>query len=208
MLSVSVPGYTLADMIPPRALMAWDPRILDTARHLTLIISGTRGVYPILEANGRVRRQALDRRAKLRFKIGLSKRYKPAKEYLLELARSASLLAPKRPAQETVPERSPSPMFYSDEEDEYDPMDFHAPYRALVKAPTEEEVETETDHDFVPLSLSASLEPLLNDRFLDILRYRVKFNIGWAGAEIVDSEVHRLQKDADTVFQGAAEVRE
>lgn len=187
--------------------MAWDSRILDTTRHLTLIITGTRGVYPVLEANGRVKRQVLDRGSKLHFKIGLSERYKPAKEYLIGLARSASLMAPKRTIQEIVPERSPSlPLFDSDDE-EYDPMDFHAPYRNVVKPPEEEEVETEADQDFIPLSLSTSLEPLLNDRFLDILRYRVKFNIGWAGAEIVDSEVHRLQKDADTVFRETAEVR-
>ncbi|KAJ3535766.1 hypothetical protein NM688_g6931 [Phlebia brevispora] len=198
-ISVSIPAFSLADTIDPRALMAWDPRLLSTTRHLTLLITGLRGVYPVIQGDGKLKHQFAASGAKPRFKIGLSKDYKPSKEQVMELIRSYSHHDKPAPVQQRRPA---TPIFdSSDEEDEYDAPDFHAAYRTAEPEMQLDETAPEEDRDFIPFSLSSSLEPLLNDRFFDILLCRVKYNLGWAGAEVLVNEIHRLQKDADTALQ-------
>ena len=51
------------------------------------------------------------------------------------------------------------------------------------------------------MSLSTSLESLLNQQFLQLLRLRRKFNLGWAGAEELLWQVVTKQQDSNTVFQ-------
>ena len=70
-ISVSVPTFRLAESVPPRALMAWDSRLLSQSRNFTLIISGIHGIYPILSSEGTLRPEALARgTSKLTFKVG------------------------------------------------------------------------------------------------------------------------------------------
>ena len=50
-LTVSIPAKSLADIISPHALLAWDRQLLIGPQYLTLLISGMRGVYPVLKAS-------------------------------------------------------------------------------------------------------------------------------------------------------------
>lgn len=200
-LSVSRPTFKLAETIPPQALMAWDARLLSTARHLTLIISGIRGVYPVLLQDGTINPAAVNL-SNLVFKVGLTPRYKPDKQLLVELSRSFGLDEQKAPTERT-PDRS------AHLED--------SPYKCddMPSDETEEQNETEEEdeeEEKVPeesfgFSLSSSLEALMNDRFLAILQIRLKFGLGWAGAEAGLSRSQRSQRRVEDVVHGCYAVR-
>ena len=89
------------------------------------------------------------------------------------------------------------------EESNYEEVDFHAEYRKQAEERAREELRepSEEEQSFIPFSLSSSLESLLDDRFLDVLRYRIRYDIGWAGAEVLVAAVQRRQKDAAVVIQ-------
>lgn len=176
--------------------MAWDSRLLSSTHYFTLLITGIRGIYPVLQDDGRVVPGVAARGAKLQFRVGLSKQYKPNKEQVVELVRNFGL-------KEAQPvEAKPEPMLPIDIDDDtdYDSFDFHAAYRSVAEPKDTDEVDEE-DPSFMSLSLSSSLESLLNDRFLDILHYRLKYGLGWAGAETLVGEIHRTQRDADSILQ-------
>ena len=59
-------------------------------------------------------------------------------------------------------------------------------------APEEEEVIDEGRFD--SFSLSSSLESLMDQSFLKIVQLRRKFDLGWAGAEFLHSEIERSQQ--------------
>ncbi|OJA08553.1 hypothetical protein AZE42_06639 [Rhizopogon vesiculosus] len=62
---------------------------------------------------------------------------------------------------------------------------------------TEEYIDIEEESDngtFDKLSLSSSLESLLDEHFLSLLRFRRQFNIGWAAAEELNWRSRELQK--------------
>ncbi|KAI6022680.1 hypothetical protein EDC04DRAFT_2575002, partial [Pisolithus marmoratus] len=76
-LSVSLPVIDLTAYIPPHALLAWDRHFLQPGQRLTLLISGFRGFYPVLDHEGSVIPNATFAGVALRFKLGFSSNYKP-----------------------------------------------------------------------------------------------------------------------------------
>lgn len=186
-LSVSKPSFKLAESISPQALSAWDPRLLSSVKHLTLIISGTRGVYPALLADGTV-----DRRLNgLTFRVGLTSGYKPNRELVLQLTRSFAL-------QEDGMEDPLEPAFNALSDDENNVI-----LDSVISHQQDEDVPEES-FDF---SLSSSLEALMNDRFVDLLQIRLRYSFGWAAAEALLSEVHRSQRKSEDVFEDCITVR-
>ncbi|TFK43105.1 hypothetical protein BDQ12DRAFT_165045 [Crucibulum laeve] len=196
-LSVSLPVIELADSVPPRALMAWDRRLLSRSEHLILLISGFRSVYPALESDGTYTLAASRLSSSLSFKVGLCRRYKPGKEYVEEVARKhgliiqdaedeARLAAEKAAAQAQLFVEWP-------EDEEFDPAQMEV-------VPEGEEEEGEGEERFERFSLSSSLEGLMDHSFLKVLQLRRKFDLGWAGAEVLHSEVEKCQMKDDDVF--------
>ena len=51
-ISVSIPIVALARLIPLRALVAWDKRLLMRTQYLTLLISNVQGKWPVLGPDG------------------------------------------------------------------------------------------------------------------------------------------------------------
>ena len=195
-MSVSFPVITLSNSIPPHALMAWDRRLLSCSQNLTLLISGFHGLYPVLENDVSYTSSAQRLAVSLGFKVGLSQRYKPGVEQALEVVRKHGLII--HDAEDEVrmqadlaakQQRFERPD--SDELEDDDPS-------AAEAAPVEEEVVIVDEGRFDRFSLSSSLESLMDQSFLKIVQLRRKFNLGWAGAELLHSEIEisqRLDKD-------------
>lgn len=59
---------------------------------------------------------------------------------------------------------------------------------------------------FRRMSLSASLESLLDQQLLRLLQLRRRFNLGWAGAEELLWQTETAQEDPITVFQKQTKV--
>ena len=83
-MSISKPAFKLADTIPAQALSAWDSRLLSNVKHLTLIITGIRGVYPILQTDGSLNHLLNG----VTFKVGLTRSYKPDSDLVRQLSRT------------------------------------------------------------------------------------------------------------------------
>ncbi|TDL29181.1 hypothetical protein BD410DRAFT_817396 [Rickenella mellea] len=188
-LSVSVPVLKLD--IPPRALIAWDSRLLSSTYNLTLIISGMRSAYPPINPDGTL----VDMQAKLQFKVGLSPRYKPSAEAVTQAIRTFAL---KAEIVEAPPVLPPVPMEpddpYASEEDEDE-----------KEGETVEE-EPEDEGRFEAFSLSTSLEGLLDQSLMELIKLRIKFGITWGGAEHLLRELELSQKPAQEVYQSIADV--
>jgi ubiquitin-conjugating enzyme E2 Q len=191
-LSVSLPVITLANDIPARALMAWDPRLLSRTQNLTLLISGLRGTYPPLKADGTPTEDAVARGTSLQFKVGLTRKYKPSKEHALEVKRTYGLVDEE---QQGPPIEEPP--LNMDAEGYYLPEEF----------PSEEEEEDDDDGRFDSFSLSSSLESLLDHSLVRVIQMRFKYGLGWAGAETLLAEAERLQQTADDVLNTRRKVR-
>lgn len=198
-LSISIPSFSLADTIPPQAIQAWDSRLLSSTRHLTLIISGIRGAYPVLRADGSMTSASIGP-SKLIFRVGLTTRYKPDRELVLDLSRSFAFevrqTAAKKESDDTISAAA-------EDNFEHSHSYAHDDTSAQKKIYREEETDDDDDEpgeDF-SFSLSSSLEAVLNDRFLAILRLRLKYSLGWAGAEELLSRAERLQKKDEDVVQ-------
>lgn len=188
-ISVSIPVITLAQDIAPRALMAWDGRLLSKTKHLTLLISGIHNIYPILRSDGTL----LGNSTKLQFRVGLTSSYKPSKDYVAELVRNFGLKEKSEPLE---PDTNFAVFIYDEDDPDYDP--YAVP--PADPAPEEEEEDTEDHPSHFHFSLSTSLEPLLQDRFLGAVQLRLKYGIGWAGAELLLGEsVKRQMKPEDLV---------
>lgn len=154
--------------------MAWDARLLAKSRHLTLLVSGVRGAYPMLSASGHLS-PAAHGTAGLQFKVGLTRRYKPAPDEVADLIRTFSTI-----------EHSP-------------PIDV-GPDGLYSSETSFDDDEALEDEDAFAFSLSAALESLLNDRFLELVQLRVRHSIGWAAAEALLNKVHRTQKSAEDIL--------
>jgi ubiquitin-conjugating enzyme E2 Q len=190
-LSVSIPVIMLANDIPPRALMAWDRRLLSRTQHLTLLISGLRGTYPPLKGDGTYSHDAAGRGSSLQFKVGLTRRYRPSKEHALEVKRNFGLV-------------DEDPQAWSAEEQPTVVVD------AIGTLPDDTPVEQEEDDDegrFDTFSLSNSLESLLDQSLVRVIQTRLKYGLGWAGAETLVSESEKLQHTADHVLASSRKVR-
>ena len=83
-MSISKPAFKLADTIPAQALSAWDSRLLSNVKHLTLIITGIRGVYPILQTDGSLNHLLNG----VTFKVGLTRSCKPDSDLVRQLSRT------------------------------------------------------------------------------------------------------------------------
>ncbi|KDR71552.1 hypothetical protein GALMADRAFT_253891 [Galerina marginata CBS 339.88] len=192
-VSVSLPVITLADSIPPRALMAWDRRLLSCAQHLTVLISGFHGLYPVLENDASYTGAAQRLGVSLTFKVGLSEKYKPGNEQVQEVVRKHGLIIQDaedelRIQAEQAAQRA---KLYEYDED----FDEDEPMQEVV-----EEEEVVDPGRFDRFSLSSSLESLMDQSFLKIVRLRRHFGLGWAGAELLNAEVERSQQKEETIL--------
>jgi ubiquitin-conjugating enzyme E2 Q len=156
-------------------------------QYLTLMISGFHGSYPALSSTG----QVVSGFAKLRFYVGLSDG-KPSKEVVESLTRSYGL----KEEEVYVPEPEP-------EIPEYDPDDPDT-WEIPEKEPTPEPELTLEPGRFDKFSLSTSLNSLLNDSLLSLIQLRLKFGIGWAGAEVLLAEQTARQVPAESIFESLA----
>lgn len=183
LISISVPIVQLARRIPLRVLSAWDRRLLARTQHLTLLVSGLGREYPSLEPDGEYRREAKNAGLDLSFNVGLCQRYKPSKDQALELVRKHGLKAVREPTQQ-------SPEFL----DEHYEDDF-----LTEQVPTPEPEEMDFGH-LERFGLSTSLESVLQNLFLPVLRLRLKYQLGWAGAETLLADVETLQQSPEVLF--------
>jgi ubiquitin-conjugating enzyme E2 Q len=201
-ISVSLPVITLADSIPPRALMAWDRRLLASSQHLTLLITGFHGLYPVLENDASYSSSAQRLGVGLTFKVGLSKNYKPGNEHVQEVVRKHGLILQDaedelRIQAEIAAQRAK--MYDWDAENEEDEQ-------MQPDVVVEEEPEVDDSGQFDRFSLSSSLESLMDQSFLKIVKLRRKFSLGWAGAEFLDAEVEKSQWKEEDIFAAKEKV--
>lgn len=185
-LSVSIPVINLAKDIPARALMAWDRRLLSRAQHLTLLISGLRGTYPILDAEGALTKDSVTRGTALQFKVGLTRKYKPSKEHAFEAKRTFGLV-----------EEDLEDVGWSANDD---PLMYVEAGAGVDDDVWDDEEDEEDDGGLDSFSLSSSLESLLDHSLLRVIQTRIKFGLGWSGAELLVSESERLQRTADDII--------
>jgi ubiquitin-conjugating enzyme E2 Q len=174
--------------------MAWDRRLLSQSQHLTLLISGFRGVYPPTSPDGTYAGPAHNLGAALTFKVGLTKKYKPGKEYAKDAGRTFGLITMDAEEELRIQAEKDAAM----EDINYDDEPFAEVQPPPVLA---EEEEEEDDGRFDRFSLSGSLESLLDQALLKVIQLRRKFGVGWAGAEVIHSEMERSQSRAEDVFQ-------
>ncbi|EIW74242.1 hypothetical protein CONPUDRAFT_85969 [Coniophora puteana RWD-64-598 SS2] len=197
-LSVSLPLSALSHAIPAHALLAWDRRLLTPRAHLVLVISGMHGVYPPLDPRTAAQtEEARKRGAKMRFVVGLVRggAYKPAAEAVTGALRTFGLKAPAAPtAQAQYGDGVVDASLLLPDED-----GFGAPNG---KQGEEAEEEGEEDGGKIhKMSLSASLERLLETHLVPILQLRKRFGLGWAGAEQLHDAATTGQRDAGEVYK-------
>jgi ubiquitin-conjugating enzyme E2 Q len=193
---MSLPVITLADAIPPRALMAWDRRLLSRFQNLTLLISNLRGIYPPIGGDGTYTSAAQRAGTAVTFKVGLTLKYKPGKEFAQEAGRTFGLITHDAEDELRIKsEKAAALEFDFDYESEH-----FGEAVPPVQAPVEEE-EEEDEGRFDKFSLSSSLESLLDHAFLKVVQLRRKFGLGWAGAELLFSEVEKTQMKAENIYQ-------
>lgn len=135
--------------------------------------------YPFLQNDGSFVSSLTARGVKnLQFRVGLTTSHQPADSIVLSLLRNFSLLTVHEP----VLPRAGESRDAEEGTKGYKTTDGQNPGHAFS------------------FSLSASLESLMSDRFLQILRLRLKYNIGWAGAESLISCAGQMQISADELF--------
>lgn len=178
--------------------MAWDRRLLSCSQHLTLLISGFHGLYPVLENDVSYTSSAQRLAVSLGFKVGLSQRYKPGTEQALEIVRKHGLITHEAEDEVRIQANLAAMQqrferFDSDEVDEDEPTPAEA-------APEEEEV-VNVDEGRFDFSLSSSLESLMDQSFLKIVQLRRRFGLGWAGAELLHSEIELCQRLDEDVLR-------
>jgi len=158
-------------------------------QYLTLLISGFRGSYPALSSAG----QVVSGFAKLRFHVGLSDG-KPARDVVEAITRDFGL----KEDEVYVPEPEPEIPEY----DEDDPDTWDIPEKE--KEPSPEPEPTNEPGRFDRFSLSTSLNSLLNDSLIPLIQLRLKFGIGWAGAEVLLAEQTEKQIPAEQAYDTMA----
>ncbi|KAK0467149.1 uncharacterized protein EV420DRAFT_1507476 [Desarmillaria tabescens] len=196
-LTISLPVITLSKAIPPRALMAWDRRLLSRSQHLTLLISGHRGMYPSLSSDGSYSSAARRAGVQLKFQVGLCGGYKPSTVNAKEAVRRYGLVLQDAEDELRIQkekELAAAMSFYDGDVD----MD----EEVVVPVVPEVDIEEEDDEGrFDKFSLSSSLESLLDRSFLKVVRLRRQFDLGWAGAELLFSEIEKSQMTAEDVYR-------
>ncbi|KAG1868338.1 hypothetical protein DFJ58DRAFT_858928 [Suillus subalutaceus] len=169
-LTISVPVVELTDKIPAHVLMSWDSQFLRPRQHLVLVISGFWGVYPPVQSDGTLSPAAIHSSTSLKFYVGLSRQYKPSKEHVVASLRRYGLQSDQQNGAE------------DGVDEEYIDVDKES-----------EMGSAEDDSTFDKFSLSSSLESLLDEHFLQLLRVRRQFKLGWAAAEELHWRSQELQ---------------
>lgn len=158
-----------------------------------------RGVHPVVQPDGILTPDAVARSAIPHFRVGLTPNYKPTREDAAELLRRFGM-------------NYEDPINPGSGEDECQPGDGED---NLLPLDSELDADDEQSgargsiatHGFRPFSLSSSLESLLNEHFLSLLQLRIKYNLGWAGAEYLRWEIETTQRPATDILHDKAEVR-
>jgi ubiquitin-conjugating enzyme E2 Q len=202
-LSVSIPMVTLAESIPPQALMAWDRRLLSStngSQHLVLLISGLRGVYPPLTKAGHYEGSAQSLGANLSFKVGLSGRYKPSEVNAKEACRTFGLIV--EDAEDVLRAQAEKAALEAAQWAEWDADNdgTDTPPVPVVNLDLEEEEGDEVGR-FDRFALSGSLEGLMDQSFLKVVQLRRRFGFGWAGAEVLYNLCEKAQMKPEDVLQ-------
>jgi ubiquitin-conjugating enzyme E2 Q len=186
-MTISTPVVNIP--VPPNVLQAWDRVLLASTRHLTLLITGLQNVYPVLARDGSMTLEAIRRSVSLNFQLGLTPRNKPSRTHAQAASRSYVLVV--------------------EEEETLDPLameeDLSVDY-GFVPPPKVE--EPEDAGVFERFALSQPLEALLNHNFLNMLRIRLKFKVGWAGAEMMQAIIDKTQSQVDEVYHTHKKVRQ
>ncbi|TFK51185.1 hypothetical protein OE88DRAFT_1658981 [Heliocybe sulcata] len=196
-ITVSTP---IASMnIPGQALMAWDPCLLSKMQHLTLIIAGSQGVYPPLNADGTCRPPL--KPDTIKFRVGLTRRYKPTKQQAQDAVRKFGLIVPD---EESDNGAVPAENNQSEESEEQLPSGLSAlsgiTRYTTTQAPLGVGMEEGNEGKFDQFSLSESLDSLLNQTLLRLIPLRLKLGLGWAGAELLLAEAERLQQKPEDLY--------
>ena len=132
--------------------------------------------------------------------MGLTPGYKPTADDASETLRRYGL----REEYDALPaDPAGGPLF-----DEYDDQ----PYDADTGGNDEkDDVAATKDEEpslgFQPFSLSSSLESLLDGHFLRVLQLRIRYDLGWAGAETLWWEVEKSQQPPADIMRLRGEVR-
>lgn len=168
-LSVSYPVSLLN--VPPRALVAWDRRLLSSSfKNLVVVISGLYKSYPVIDNNGRfIGGIGGGGGNKIKFCVGLCKAYKPSKEGVLHAIRNFTGPSEKRQ------------------------LDLNS----TASSATVDEYDDPDRMRFEKFSLSSSLENVLKEDLIPILQVRLKYGFGWAGAEVVWAKAKGMQIGVD-----------
>ncbi|KIK41799.1 hypothetical protein CY34DRAFT_24232 [Suillus luteus UH-Slu-Lm8-n1] len=171
-LTISVPMVELADKISAHVLMSWDSQFLIPRQHLVLVISGLLGVYPPVQSDGTLSPAAIHSGISLKFYVGLSRQYKPSKEHVTASFRRYGL--------------------QSDQQNGVEDSNIVEEDIDIDKVPEMGSVEDVGTFD--KFSLSSSFESLLDEHFLQLLRVRRQYKLGWAAAEELHWRSQELQK--------------
>lgn len=222
-LSVSLPVIKLASSIEPRALMAWDTRLLSKSQHLTLVITGLHHKYPALDPDGCLDAHIRNLGTKnLQFRVGLTPRYKPDGSTLMEILRRPDLdkdledpqLAEDLRLAENLQHEEYSQPEILDEQggssvsaSNVPVMSNHVPLESLnggestipEEAENSEGVDVTSSSRF-SFSLSESLELLFQERFLQTVQLRLRYGIGWSAAELLISRAERVQRKPESMY--------
>ncbi|KAI6096682.1 hypothetical protein EDD16DRAFT_1671551 [Pisolithus croceorrhizus] len=179
-LSVSLPAIDLTAYIPSHALLAWDRHFLQPGQRLTLLISGFRGFYPVLDRDGSMIPDAAFTGVALKFKLGFSSNYKPP----LNQVRSAfSQYIHTTVSQDGITDGS-------------------------AQMTLEEELQHEEAGPgaFRRMCLSDSLGDLMNKSLTPLIRLRRRFGLGWAAAEELLWQSEVALDDPENVFSRNEEI--
>jgi len=181
--------------------MAWDRRILASSQHLTLLISGFHGVYPVLEPDGSYTTLAHRLGVNLSFQVGLSGRYKPGNDQVRELIRKHGLVTKDAEDEFQIQEEIAAQKLKMSRAMEAELEDEDETTAETSPVAVDEEPEEQVDPDrFDRFSLSSSLDSLMDQSFLKLVQIRRKFGLGWAGAELLHSESEKFQmKEVDVL---------
>lgn len=219
-LSISIPVIALASQIEPQSLTAWDARLLSESQYLTLIITDLHGVYPAVRHDGYLVPQLRDLgRKNLQFHVGLTPRYKPDQETLLDILRSTELkemteedpqLAEDMRLAESLQREEYSQLGTSDAQNpgnntpfpnirNITVLDAPVPLEPLNDAIVSDLLDNAPHHNF-HFSLSESLELLFQDMFLPIIQLRLRYGIGWAAAELLLDHAKQAQQAPDLMY--------
>lgn len=185
--------------------MAWDRRLLSRHQHLTLLISGARGIYPFIDNMGRLVPAAVSLSANISFKVGITRKYKPSREQAMEAGRTFGLIVDdaedefQKQAERAAAEAAALAEW---EDDPY----FEDNIDQLKDAQEEEVDEEEENGKIDKFSLSSSLESLLDQAFLKVVQLRREFGLGWAGAEVLYFEMEKSQVRPEEIMRASGHV--